>query len=199
VEKTTWFVSGPEAESKLSNQFGEALSKQVARHADIKSLVVAAAEVAGFGYLLIGDSDRDAGVETWLSGLEIPVCDPDALHSLRVENVTPWNGLDVTVDNLPQEVDRDEKAISFDKGCYLGQETVARLDAIGRVNWLLRGFLAPSGHEPQAGDSVQVDGKPVARITSVGFDPNQDRWLAIGYAKRGFEKAGCEIDGWVVR
>ena len=117
----------------------------------------------------------------------------------RVQSVTPWNGIEVTVDNLPQELDRDDKSISFNKGCYLGQETVARLDALGRVNWILRGFACPEGVEPEVGSKLEVEGKAVARITSVAYSGLDDRWLAIGFAKRSFEKPGTVVDGWTVR
>lgn len=54
-------------------------------------------------------------------------------ESLRIENFWPWYGSDLDEKNFPQELDRDTTAISFKKGCYLGQETIARLDALGQV------------------------------------------------------------------
>ncbi|MEM6364523.1 MAG: aminomethyltransferase, partial [Planctomycetota bacterium] len=61
----------------------------------------------------------------------------DPFHRERIMNLFPWFGVDVTDSNLPQEAGRDSKVISFTKGCYLGQETVARLDARGRVQKML--------------------------------------------------------------
>ena len=61
----------------------------------------------------------------------------EAVEIARVEFGTPFYGQDITTENLPQEVNRDKTAISFTKGCYLGQETVARIDALGHVNRLL--------------------------------------------------------------
>ena len=62
-------------------------------------------------------------------------------------------GNEVTEKNLPQEIGRDDRAINFVKGCYLGQETVARLDALGHVNQLLKGlvFEPGSGVRPRLG------------------------------------------------
>ncbi len=54
-------------------------------------------------------------------------------QTLRIRNRWPVLGADYDDRNLPQELDRDASAISFHKGCYLGQETVARLDALGQV------------------------------------------------------------------
>ena len=64
---------------------------------------------------------------------------------LRIEAGTPVFGKDVTDKNLPQEIGRDDRAISFVKGCYLGQETVARIDALGHVNQLLKGLRFEPG------------------------------------------------------
>ena len=62
-------------------------------------------------------------------------------NRLRVLNTWPNYNQDIRADNLPQEIDRDKTAIHFNKGCYLGQETVARLDALGHVNRILMGFI----------------------------------------------------------
>lgn len=59
-------------------------------------------------------------------------------HRWRIQSKIPIIGQDTNANTLPQELLRDNSAISFTKGCYLGQETVARLDAMGHVNWNLR-------------------------------------------------------------
>ena len=185
-EMSVWFVSGEQAGDRLSG-------------VDVAGLTVAAAEVAGDGWLVVGASSDSESVEASLTSNQIQACGTESLMVRRVDSVTPWNGIEVTVDNLPQELDRDEKSISFDKGCYLGQETVARLDALGRVNWILRGFVCPENLEPEVGSKLEVDGKAAARITSVVYSEAEKRWIAIGFAKRGFEKPGTEVDGWTVR
>ena len=58
-------------------------------------------------------------------------CEPEAAEVTRIEAGVPLFGCDITEDNLPQEIGRNKQAISFTKGCYLGQETVARIDALG--------------------------------------------------------------------
>ena len=67
-------------------------------------------------------------------------CGIRALEIVRIEEGFPVIGLDITDKNLPQEVGRNEKAISFTKGCYLGQEIVARIDSRGAVSKVLCGF-----------------------------------------------------------
>jgi folate-binding protein YgfZ len=107
---------------------------------------------------------------------------------------TPVFGRDITPDNLPQEIGRDAKAISFVKGCYLGQETVARIDAIGHVNKVLRGlrFSAPEGVAP--GIPLGKDGKTVGAITSSAVDPRNGRPVGMGYVRVACAEAGTVLD-----
>ena len=185
-ELSVWFVSGSQVGDRLSGM-------------ESSNLTVAPAEIAGDGWLLLGADAGAEAIEASLLAKQIQACGVEALLVRRVQSVTPWNGIEVTVDNLPQELDRDEKSISFNKGCYLGQETVARLDALGRVNWVLRGFVCPEGMEPEVGSKLEAEGKAAARITSVAYSELDGRWLAIGFAKRGFEKPGTVVDRWTVR
>lgn len=72
---------------------------------------------------LINSGATFAGHQTW--------------ETLRIESGLPEYGVDFNSENLAQEIDRTDSAISFNKGCYLGQEPIARIDAIGHVNRLL--------------------------------------------------------------
>ena len=113
-----------------------------------------------------------------------------ALEIRRVESGTPVYGEDITDANLPQEVNRSSTAISFNKGCYLGQETVARLDALGHVNWTLTGILFSGNQMPDRGTELQVDGKTVARITSAVWSFRCNTPLALAYLRRGYDRPG---------
>ena len=86
--------------------------------------------------------------------------------ALRIEAGTPVFGCDITEANLPQEIARDAQAISFQKGCYLGQETVARLDALGHVNKILRRVRGTVAGNLVAGTPLDSEGKPAGVITS---------------------------------
>jgi folate-binding protein YgfZ len=125
-------------------------------------------------------------------GLE-PATDSD-FDPLRILAGIPVFGRDITPDNLPQEVGRDAKAISFVKGCYLGQETVARIDAIGHVNKVLRGlrFSAPEGVAP--GVALAKDGKTVGAITSSAVDPRNGRSVGMGYVRVACAEVGTVLD-----
>lgn len=89
--------------------------------------------------------------------LQVRPAGADAFHAMRIEAGTPIYGADITEDNLAQEAARTQQAISFTKGCYLGQEPVARIDALGHVNRELRGLTLASADLPEAGSSVTAD------------------------------------------
>ncbi|MCY2980446.1 MAG: hypothetical protein NTU79_17420 [Planctomycetota bacterium] len=112
---------------------------------------------------------------------------------LRIQAAWPWYGIDLDERNLPQELDRNDLAISFNKGCYLGQETIARLDALGQVQKKLVRIAIESDLAPQPQSLVQSDGKDVGTICSSAFDASHGRCLALAYVKRSHFKTGQEL------
>lgn len=140
------------------------------------------------GFTLIGPLDAKSDVLDRLTeagkGLGSVELDRETFDILRIEAGTPEFGRDLTEKNLPQELGRDDRAISFVKGCYLGQETIARIDAIGHVNQMLRGFRlnSPKGRLAP-GDVLRADGKQVGHLTSTAFSPGWNTWIALGYLR----------------
>ena len=112
---------------------------------------------------------------------------------LRIQAAWPWYGIDLDERNLPQELDRNDLAISFNKGCYLGQETIARLDALGQVQKKLVRIAIESELAPQPQSLVQSDGKDVGTICSSAFNASHGRCLALAYVKRSHFKTGQEL------
>ena len=96
----------------------------------------------------------------------------EEVDGMRIEAGTPVFGRDIQLDYLPQEIGRDAQAISFVKGCYLGQETVARLDALGHVNKLLRRVVVDGGEAPTPGLSLAAGGVDAGKFTSSGRSPD---------------------------
>ena len=88
---------------------------------------------------------------------------------LRVERGRPRYGVDLDDSVIPQEAGLNERAVSFTKGCYVGQETVARLHYRGKPNRHLRGLRLS---EPAStGDELTFEGRPVGRVGSVAVSP----------------------------
>ena len=87
------------------------------------------------------------------------------LEAIRIANGIPRWGREMTPKTLPQEAGIDELAVHYDKGCYLGQEAMAKIHFRGRVNRRLRRLRVGGTLRP--GDELTSDGRPVGSVTSV--------------------------------
>jgi len=114
-----------------------------------------------------------------------------AFEALRIEAGFPLSNVDVTPDNLAQEAARTSAAISFTKGCYLGQEPIARLDALGHVNRELR-TLKIAGPPPTAGTPVlDPAGDSVGTVTSSA--PLEEGSVALAMLRSQYAKTGMSL------
>jgi folate-binding protein YgfZ len=103
------------------------------------------------------------------SALGVEPVSPEAAELARIESGRPRHGIDFDADTIPQEAGLNERAVSFGKGCYVGQETVARLHYKGKPNRHLRGLkLSEPG---QRGDAVMLGEREVGRIGSTAVSP----------------------------
>ena len=103
----------------------------------------------------------------------------DAMEVLRIEAGIPGFGTDMGEDTLALEV-APESAISFTKGCYVGQEIVARGTYVGQVRRKLLGLRVDGDVVPAHGDRVSKDGHEVGRVTSAAWSPTVGRVIALG-------------------
>ncbi|HSP97953.1 MAG TPA: glycine cleavage T C-terminal barrel domain-containing protein [Candidatus Dormibacteraeota bacterium] len=132
--------------------------------------VISASEAGGDGILVCGpaaaaarllDACREAGGAP--AGMV-------ALDRLRIEAGIAWPGIDMDETTLIMETGRDA-ALSFSKGCYLGQEVVERVAARGHVNRRLSGVLLAGDRLPARGTALLADRRPVGYVTSVARSP----------------------------
>ena len=138
-------------------------------------------------YLLIG-IDRES--EKLLS--DIDVLDQTQTRAIATANHWPWFGIDFGSTNLPQEIDRDALAISFHKGCYLGQETIARLDAMGQVQKKLMPLKLhgdPSSLEVETPQAIFCGDVEAGMMTSACRASENDEWIGMAMMKRKFFKS----------
>jgi tRNA-modifying protein YgfZ len=158
-------------------------------------------DIVGIDYWLIGNQ---APYGTALDNAEdaptLPVTSHEStgnFQALRIKHHLPLIGIDFDDKNLPQELDRDSKAISFKKGCYLGQETIARLDALGQVQKkLVRLRIERSSGSmaiPSAGEKLYIEDKESGWISSVA-DETPDTWIALGYVRRNAFAIGSKLN-----
>jgi folate-binding protein YgfZ len=114
---------------------------------------------------------------------------------LRIRASWPWYALDLDDKNLPQELDRDRFAISFNKGCYLGQETIARLDALGQVQKKLVQLSIATTSLPASQTPVYFEDKEVGMIRSAAIDTSSSPigTVALAYIKRSCFNPGTKL------
>jgi folate-binding protein YgfZ len=141
---------------------------------------------AGTGFDVLGPADVVAGVRDALRAAGARECSDEAYEALRIEEGVPRQGLDLDEKTIPQEAFLERDAVSFTKGCFLGQELVCRIDSRGHVNRFLRRLELLDGPRPPRGAEVVSNDKAVGSVTSV--TPGDDLpWLGLGYVRREIE------------
>jgi folate-binding protein YgfZ len=108
-----------------------------------------------------------------------------AYDAFRIEAGIPLQPFDIDERTIPQEAFLELDAVSFTKGCFLGQELVCRIDSRGHVNRFLRHITDIDGEWPVPGAEIVVDGKVVGEITSVA--PRELGVGALGYVRHEVE------------
>jgi folate-binding protein YgfZ len=125
---------------------------------------------------------------------------PLAYEAWRIEQGIPVQPFDVDDSTIPQEAFLEQDAVSFTKGCFIGQELVCRIDSRGHVNRFLRRVHDIEGDWPPVGAEIVVEGKVVGSVTSVA--PVELPTGALGYVRREVEPpASVELrwDGGAAR
>jgi folate-binding protein YgfZ len=121
----------------------------------------------------------------------------DALEVLRVEAGVPRFLVDMTEDTIPLEAGLEDRAISFTKGCYVGQEIIVRVTTRGggRVARKLVGLRVEHGPEPPPpGAAIHAGERAVGRVTSAVFSPRCAGVIALGYVHRDFTEPGTRLE-----
>ncbi len=116
----------------------------------------------------------------------------DALESLRIEAGTPRYGTELTDAIIPLEAEL-EHAIDFEKGCYIGQEIVARMKYRGHPNRLLRGIEIDSENAIQQNSKIFSGEKEVGWVTSSAYSPILGKPIALGYVRMAFTEQRSQI------
>ena len=135
-----------------------------------------------------------AAMETFAARLPIPWAGFDAFEIARIEHGIPRFGVDMDENNLAPETGLENEAISYAKGCYIGQEVIARVRTYGRPAKSMR-RLQLSGEAPvQSGDKLFKDGKEAGYLTSITASPRLKSSLALGYVRKEFNAPGTILN-----
>jgi len=147
---------------------------------------------AGVGHPVVADWPGLPGVD--LVGDKpaappgIPMCTDAAYEAVRIEAGIPVMGREINEKTIPAEVGVVDRSVSFTKGCYTGQELVARIDSRGgNVAHHLRGVVVRSEALPPVGADLQVDGKSVGALTSVAMSPGLGAVVGLAIVHRAVE------------
>ena len=144
------------------------------------------------GYVLHVPSEQSARVGDRIVAAGAERIGRATLDTLRVEDGRPWFGPDVTEDNLLHETGLVPEYHSPTKGCYVGQEVIARLEARGgNVNKRLRGLAL--GAPVEAGAPVRFEGKDIGRVTTSATSPRLGP-IALGYVHRNQAEPGSVVE-----
>lgn len=118
----------------------------------------------------------------------------EAMNVARIEAGIPWYGVDMDQMNLLPETGLEERAVNYTKGCYVGQEIIARLQTYGSLSQKLMGLACEGSLAPDANEAILKDGQPVGKITSACVSPALSKPIAMGYVKRPFYEPGTRLE-----
>jgi folate-binding protein YgfZ len=160
---------------------------------DGKVDIIRATHTAEDGFDLFVDADKAEALRGSLTQAGAQPVSPDTLEVLQIEAGIPRYGVDMDETNVVTETNLDD-AVSFTKGCYIGQEIIARIKYRGHVAKKLTGLVLENEIE-LTGDAkiLSSDDKEIGRVTSVTFSLRLGRSIALGYVKYDYLAPGTSV------
>ncbi|MCA1564144.1 MAG: aminomethyltransferase family protein [Acidobacteria bacterium] len=192
--------AGAIIESALGGAFAPETARQQQSAANVpwretgqQVVVLHATHTGEDGHDLVCASDAAADLWEALTNAGARPVGFDAFEVLRVEAGEPRHGVDVTDSNVVLEAGRDD-AVSYTKGCYIGQEIIARIHWRGHVAKRLAGLVLEDERAPGAEAKVRtMDGKEIGRITSHVFSPRLARRIALATLKYDYLQPDTQV------
>jgi aminomethyltransferase len=202
----TWgllLVSGPKASAVIQSAFG-------IDAADLKPVNFITGQIGGQTALIMrteetGEADfeillpADGLVTAWQSLMQagasfgIKAIGSQAREALRIEAGIPKAGTELNEEIVPPEAHLEGKAFSLNKGCYPGQEVVARMDTYGNVRRHMVGLVLKDAAVPAHGAKLFSGDREVGWISSAMRSPKLGQVIAFGFPLRDFSKPGTEL------
>ncbi len=183
-------LAGKGARSLLGDWSGGALDLESPfAHAEVGSVRVVRADL---GYDLIVPTASVSPLRNALVAAGAAIGDEPLWECVRIEAGIPTYGVDV--DSRTTLPELGGKGIDYEKGCYIGQEVVAKIRYIGHVNRHFVGLRFEGSAVPQPNSSVSRDGRDVGRITSSVYSPFLKSAIALAYVRLGADKAGTTVE-----
>lgn len=190
VERLGWAVRWPMADPLASASVHDTLGEMIiVNHprgaAEGYDLFVPVAALAAVAATLMAAANELGGHP----------CGWRALEMIRIEAGLPRFGVDMDESNLAPEAGIEARAISYTKGCYIGQEVINKLRTFAHVTRTLRGFRLADDLKvlPSRGDKLFRDNKEVGYLTSALASPAFECNIALGYVRRECNEPGTEL------
>ncbi len=195
-------VAGPGAAEVLAKAIGEAIP-ELAEFAHMERTFGASATcsirrrdrlgVAGFDVVCL--KERSEGVRGLLSSAGAIAGTAEAFETLRIEAGTPIYGIDIDAERSVTQVGRFERAVSYSKGCFLGQEPIVMArDRTGHATRSFLGMKILEGGPLPAGTRLFRDGQDVGEVTSSTYSPRLGLPVALGYLKWKHQDPGLRLE-----
>lgn len=182
-------VEGPQAEAVLKAA-GLTLPVQELATLQSEERVVARISSTGApGYLILLPSQA---VKSFVNQMDLPQATADVARLVRLEHGRPRYGEEISERYLVQET-AQLQAVSFNKGCYLGQEIVERVRSRAQIHRVLRPLQIASQESPAAGTKLTSGENAAGEIASAAFSPGLGKVVALAYIKVQFAEPGTEL------
>ena len=160
-------------------------------------------DLSNLGRLLSADRFGFAGHDIWSDSAQhdeifarlsktFVFGDENHAENFRIEQGIPRWGRELTNEIIPVEANLEARCIDYEKGCYIGQETISRMKMSGQRNKQLCGLISLDNVSLVPGARLLGQGKEVGWITSAS--QSGQREIALGYVKRGFNSLGNQLD-----
>ena len=147
------------------------------------------------GFDIYVDHVDGASLRQALLGAGAVMASDETLEALRLEAGRPRFGIDMDTETIPLEAGIEDRAISFTKGCYVGQEVIVRVmhRGHGRVARRLVRLVLPGCAVPSRGDKVFSGDQQVGEVTSAAESPKAGAPMAMAYVHRDYAAPGTEL------
>ncbi len=149
-------------------------------------------------WLVVADAEQAVEISARFESAGLQPADSGLFDFIRVKNRAPLAGFELTIDVNPLEAGLLD-LIDFDKGCYVGQEVIARLDTYDKVQRRLVGFVQRDiGSESDAvrvGDRLRELSRErdIGWVTSVAVDPETGSNIGLGYVRTAYAEVGTDL------
>jgi folate-binding protein YgfZ len=147
------------------------------------------------GFDLFVEQGQAGALRAALEAADVVELDAVTAEAVRVESGVPLFGRDMDEETIPLEAGIESRAISFTKGCYVGQEVIIRVlhRGHGRVARKLVGLTLDGEVVPEAGAAIRASDREIGTVTSSAFSPALKRPIALGYVHRDFVEPGTTV------